>query len=183
MQRAIPTLSEQEGTAGQHRLQLLCTLQLRSLSWPDWGDHGGDRGLRGRGRTSDFGLEGAPPKAEGQTGPRRSSSEDLLREGTRTRFLSWGMDQSIHITSQDLLTGPPVRQPKLYYTWGNTNRVVSNRIVSKGPLYPSKTKHLFCCFLKLIIFLCFLIRPHLYASDIRWCTVSCCIIVRNNTAC
>ena len=24
--------------------------------------------------------------------------------------------------------------------WGNTNRVVSNRVVSKGPLYPSKTK-------------------------------------------
>ena len=24
--------------------------------------------------------------------------------------------------------------------WGNTNRVVSNRDVSKGPLYPSKTK-------------------------------------------
>ena len=25
-------------------------------------------------------------------------------------------------------------------TWGNTNRVVSNRVVSKGPLYPSKTE-------------------------------------------
>ena len=24
--------------------------------------------------------------------------------------------------------------------WGNTNRVVSNRVVSKGPLYPSKTR-------------------------------------------
>ena len=24
--------------------------------------------------------------------------------------------------------------------WENTNRVVSNRVVSKGPLYPSKTK-------------------------------------------
>ena len=24
--------------------------------------------------------------------------------------------------------------------WGNTNRVVSNRVVSKGPLYPSKTE-------------------------------------------
>ena len=24
--------------------------------------------------------------------------------------------------------------------WGNTNRVVSNQVVSKGPLYPSKTK-------------------------------------------
>ena len=23
--------------------------------------------------------------------------------------------------------------------WGSTNRVVSNRVVSKGPLYPSKT--------------------------------------------
>ena len=39
---------------------------------------------------------------------------------------------------------------------GNTNRVVSNRVVSKGPLYPSKTK---------IIFFCFLIRPRLFASD------------------
>ena len=27
--------------------------------------------------------------------------------------------------------------------WGNTNRVVSNRVVSKGPLYPSKTNTLF----------------------------------------
>ena len=32
-------------------------------------------------------------------------------------------------------------------TWGNTNRVVSNRVVSKGPLYPSKIKlFLFCVF-------------------------------------
>ena len=41
--------------------------------------------------------------------------------------------------------------------WGNTNRVVSNRVVSKGPLYPSKTKS--------TIFFCFLIRPRLYASE------------------
>ena len=27
-------------------------------------------------------------------------------------------------------------------TWGNTNRVVSNRVVSKGPLYPSKTNNI-----------------------------------------
>ena len=39
-------------------------------------------------------------------------------------------------------------------SWGNTNRVVSNRVVSKGPLYPSKTK-----------ILCFLIRPRLCASE------------------
>ena len=43
--------------------------------------------------------------------------------------------------------------------WGNTNRVVSNRVVSKGPLYPSKTK--------IVISFCFLIRPRLYASDGR----------------
>ena len=30
-------------------------------------------------------------------------------------------------------------------TWGNTNRVVSNRVVSKGPLYPSKTKIIIFC--------------------------------------
>ena len=29
-------------------------------------------------------------------------------------------------------------------SWGNTNRVVSNRVVSKGPLYPSKTKTILC---------------------------------------
>ena len=28
----------------------------------------------------------------------------------------------------------------LTVSWGNTNWVVSNRVVSKGPLYPSKTK-------------------------------------------
>ena len=39
--------------------------------------------------------------------------------------------------------------------WGNTNRVVSNRVVSKGPLYPSETKIICCC----------LIRPRLYASE------------------
>ena len=29
--------------------------------------------------------------------------------------------------------------------WGNTNRVVSNRVVSKGPLYPSKNKIIIFC--------------------------------------
>ena len=28
--------------------------------------------------------------------------------------------------------------------WGNTNGVVSNRVASKGPLYPSKTKTIIC---------------------------------------
>ena len=48
-----------------------------------------------------------------------------------------------------------------YFSWGNTNRVVSNRVVSKGPLYPSQTKSIIS-----IIFCC-LIRPRLYASERR----------------
>ena len=36
--------------------------------------------------------------------------------------------------------GRGVLPHRLQDPWGNTNRVVSNRVVSKGPLYPSKTK-------------------------------------------
>ena len=36
--------------------------------------------------------------------------------------------------------GAPRRRICSGLGWGNTNRVVSNRVVSKGPLYPSKTK-------------------------------------------
>ena len=45
---------------------------------------------------------------------------------------------------------PPSEVPTAaLWHWGNTNRVVSNRVVSKGPLYPSKTKIIICC-----VFIC-----------------------------
>ena len=37
-------------------------------------------------------------------------------------------------------------------TWGNTNRVVSNRVVSKGPLYPSKTNKYIYIYIYIYIF-------------------------------
>ena len=39
-------------------------------------------------------------------------------------------------------------------SWGNTNRVVSNRVVSKGPLYPSKTKIIVFRFFDTTPFIC-----------------------------
>ena len=41
-----------------------------------------------------------------------------------------------------------------FYTWGNTNRVVSNRVVSKGPLYPSETKSTIYLFFDTTPFMC-----------------------------
>ena len=35
---------------------------------------------------------------------------------------------------------PSAARPEKSCPWGSTNRVVSNRVVSKGPLYPSKTE-------------------------------------------
>ena len=66
----------------------------------------------------------------------------------------------LHIHTYMWPPGEPSGPPWLpCEPWGNTNRVVSNRVVSKGPLYPSKTQ---------IVIFCFLIRPRLYASDMQW---------------
>ena len=50
-------------------------------------------------------------------------------------------------------------QSRWWQSWGNTNRVVSNRVVSKGPLYPSKTE--------IIISFVFLIRPRYMPLTVR----------------
>ena len=43
--------------------------------------------------------------------------------------------------------------------WGNTNRVVSNRVVSKGPLYPSKTNIIrFVYVVKVRTYVCIIIN-------------------------
>ena len=39
-------------------------------------------------------------------------------------------------------------------SWGNTNRVASNRVVSKGPLYPSKARSITCLLLDTTPFIC-----------------------------
>ena len=58
------------------------------------------------------------------------------------------------------VSSPPVllsrvrKMSVLSTPWGNTNRVVSNQFVSKGPLYPSKTKIIIFCVFDTTPFIC-----------------------------
>ena len=49
----------------------------------------------------------------------------------------YSMHAYIHTSAPE---APSPRRPARRAPWGNTNRVVSNRVVSKVPLYPSKTE-------------------------------------------
>ena len=54
----------------------------------------------------------------------------------RTSTQTWhGMES---LVGSECVHGTSVKST--HKSWVNTNRVVSNRVVSKGPLYPSKTK-------------------------------------------
>ena len=63
----------------------------------------------------------------------------------------WSGNPSIETSRRAVLCDVP---------WGNTNRVVSNRVVSKGPLYPSKTK--------IIIFVAFWYDPVYMPLSTPW---------------
>ena len=67
---------------------------------------------------------------------------DIEREGYReiygSIYIEREREREIEILTHGLVTAFPTSPAKP--AWNNTNRVVSNRVVSKGPLYPSNTK-------------------------------------------
>ena len=52
----------------------------------------------------------------------------------------WGNRQTKEDKKEHQSIKKKKKQKEHTAPWGNTNRVVSNRVASKGPLYPSNTK-------------------------------------------
>ena len=72
---------------------------------------------------------------------RLGEPEGTLDEGTG-HDVPGNKHEEEDVGEVDVLDGKAavLQQVEHIYPWGNTNRVVSNRVVPKGPLYPSKTK-------------------------------------------